>query len=210
MNRQLKLLLMMGLAGCGAPQSTVTVEHHPDGHGAIAGQVQEDDHRPISNQVQIGDQVPDFEVTLSGKRWKLSALRQESNLTGDGTIVLTFWCSVCHSCRDVEHALEALARKYRGQVGVFALDATAGETADKVNRFAKTHGLTFPVALDPASQTPRIFGTQRTTTTVIIDRHGVLRCCGKFADATHSYADNALRELMAGVEISVTTTPHKG
>ena len=134
----------------------------------------------------------------------------ESKLTGDGSIVHTFWYAVCHSCRDIEHAFQALARKYRGQAGVFAWDATARETADKVNRCAKTHELTVPIALDPASRTPRVFGTQRTTTTVIIDRYDVLRFCGQFADATHSYADNALGELMAGDEISVTTTPHTG
>ena len=186
----LTLLMMSSVAGCGAHGITDTA-HYP-------------------GQVQIGDQVPDFEVTLNGKQWKLSALRKESKLTGDGTIVLTFWCSVCHSCRDIERALDALAKKYQGQAGVFALDATDGETATKVDRFVKQQGLTFPIALDPASQTPRIFGTQRTTTTVIIDRQGVLRYCGQFADSTDSYADDALRELLAGVEVTVKTTPHNG
>ena len=209
-------LVMIGVAGCGTHEATDTDHHYPDDHGAISDHAQTDDHGAIedqvqiADQVQIGDQVPDFEVTLNGKQWKLSALRKESKRTGDGTIVLTFWCSVCHSCRDIERALDALAKKYQGQAGVFALDATASETAAKVNRFVKQHGLAFPVALDPASQTPRVFGTQRTTTTMIIDRQGILRYCGQFADATHPYAENALRELLAGGEITVTTTPHRG
>ena len=149
-------------------------------------------------------------MTLNGKKWQLSELRKESKLTGDGTIVLTFWCSFCHSCRDVEQALDKLAKTYRGQAGVFALDASAGETADKVNRFTQQHGFTFPIAFDSAGLAPRLFGVRVTTTTVIIDRQGVLRYCGQFADATHSYADNALRELLAGAEITVTTTPHNG
>ena len=96
----LTLMMMSSVAGCGAHGITDTA-HYP-------------------GQVQIGDQVPDFEVTLNGKQWKLSALRKESKLTGDGTIVLTFWCSVCHSCRDIERALDTLAKKYQGKAGVFA------------------------------------------------------------------------------------------
>ena len=206
----LNLLMMISVAGCGTHETTNTDHHHADDHGTISDHAQTDDHGATADQLQVGDQVPDFEVTLNGTQWKLSALRKESKLTGDGTIVLTFWCSVCHSCRDIERALDALAKKHQGQAGIFALDATDGETASKVNRFVKQQGLTFPIALDPASQTPRLFGTQRTTTTMIIDRQGILRYCGQFADATHSYADNALRELLAGAEVTVKTTPHKG
>ena len=56
---------MLGLTGCGAQQTIVTVEYHADGPGAISSQVQPDDHRPIGDHVPIGDLVPDFAVTVA-------------------------------------------------------------------------------------------------------------------------------------------------
>ena len=139
---------------------TTDVRHH-GGHDTHPGRTHQTETRHAhaspdtlpsshddSKRIAIGDMVPDFEVSIAGKKWKLSELRQNKEITADGTLVLTFWCSFCHSCRHVEQSLDALANEYRGKVGVIALDASAGETTEGVTEFAKKRELSLPIALD--------------------------------------------------------------
>src|SRR5262249_50029409 len=131
--------------------------------------------------VAVGEKVPDFSVqTLDGKTVKLGELQKDEKRTKTGVVVLSFWCSTCGSCRRVEHHLDKLARDYEGRAAVIALDANAGETAVRVAAFAKEKGLTMPIVLDPGGRTADLFGTEVTTTTVVIDGKGVLRYCGRF------------------------------
>ena len=181
---------------------------HRHQHGSGSGA-----HHDVSDnakKIMIGEEVPDFEVTIDGKHWKLSELRKNAEMTKDGTLVLTFWCSFCHSCRHVELHLNELANKYKGRVGVIALDASAGETRENVARFAEKRGLTLPIALNPNGTTADIFGVRATTTTVVIDSHGVLRYRGQFIDSQHTFAEDALRAVLVGDDVPQTETSQKG
>jgi peroxiredoxin len=160
--------------------------------------------------VAVGEKVPDFSVrTLDGKTVKLSELQKDVRRTKQGDVVLTIWCSTCSSCRRVEHDLDKLAKDYQGQAAVIALDANAGETAERVTAFAKEKGLTLPIVLDPDGRTADLFGTEVTTTTVVIDGMGVLRYCGQFGRGDDT-AEAALKAVLAGKEVAVKTTPHEG
>ena len=163
-------------------------------------------NRPLS----VGDRVPDFEVTLDGRTWKLSELRENRDLTLDGTLVLMFWCSFCHSCRDMEQELNRLARQYRGKAGVIALDASAGETRQSVAAFAKENELTMPIALNANGSVADIFGVNATTTTAVIDSTGTLRYLGQFQDHRHTYALDALKAVLAGTEVTISRTRPSG
>lgn len=163
-----------------------------------------------SGSIAVGDKVPEFEVTIDGKTMKLSDLRKNTALSENGTLVLTFWCSFCHSCRHVEHQLDKLAKQYQGRVGVIALDASAGETAEVVAEFARENDLSVPIALNAKGTAMDIFGVHATTTTIVIDGKGVLRYCGQFSDREHSYAADALKAVLAGEEVRVKKTRHKG
>lgn len=160
--------------------------------------------------VAIGAKVPDFEVTLNGKRRKLSQLQRDPAITKDGALVLTFWCSFCHSCRHVEPRLAKLAKQYAGKAGVLALDASAGETAEEIAGFLKKKGLNFPVALNAKGDVADLFGVRATTTTVIIDKQGVLRYRGQFADRSHAFAEDALKAVLSGGKVRVKKTRQKG
>src|SRR5262249_36506167 len=134
--------------------------------------------------VAVGDAVPDLSVqTLDGKTVKLSELQKDAKRTKSGVVVLSFWCSTCGSCRRVEPHLDRLAKDYAGRAAVFALDANAGETAERVAAFEKKKGLTMPIVLDGEGRTADAFGVEMTTTTVVIDGNGVLRYCGRFGQA---------------------------
>ena len=163
-----------------------------------------------TKKIAIGYKVPDFEVMIDGRLWKLSELQKNRAMTEDGTLVLTFWCSFCHSCRRVEHHLDALAREYKGKVGVIALDASAGETTEGVAEFAKKRELTLPIALNAGGGAADIFGTRVTTTTVVIDKTGVLRYRGQFSDGQHAFSQDALRAVLANKDVPVQETRQKG
>ena len=169
-------------------------------------------HRSASAPVAIGAKVPDFALKdLNGRPVKLSELQKDVKRTRKGIMVLSFWCSTCGSCRRVEHHLDKLAKDYHGQALVLALDANAGETPDTVRAFAKKNGLTLPIFLNPDGRAADIFGTEVTTTTVVIDGAGILRYCGRFREGDeHAYAEDALKALLAGKEVAVKTTPHDG
>jgi thiol-disulfide isomerase/thioredoxin len=161
--------------------------------------------------VAVGEKVPDLTLqTLDGKSVKLSELQKDEKRTKDGVIVLSFWCSTCGSCRRVEHSLDKLAKDYAGRAAVMALDVNAGETGERVTLFAKENGLTMPIVLDPSGSAADVFGTELTTTTVVIDRNGVLRYYGQFGNRDHAYAEEALKAVLAGQEVAVKTTKPDG
>jgi RNA polymerase sigma factor (sigma-70 family) len=162
-------------------------------------------------RLSVGDKVPDFSLKdLDGKTLKLSDLQKDVKRTKKGIVLLSFWCSFCPSCRRVEHRLDRLAKDYQGQALVMALDASAGETAKRVSDAAKKEGLSLPIVLDPPGHTADIFGTEATTTTVVIDGEGVLRYCGRFNDGERTYAEDALKAVLARKEVAVKTTRHDG
>jgi len=176
---------------------------HRGGHESAEGP-----NRPAgqTETITVGDTVPDFEVMLDGRKWKLSELRKNRKLTADGTLVLTFWCSFCHSCRDMERELDRLCREYQGQVGVIALDASHGETREAVSAFAVKHGLSMPIALNASGSAADVFGVRSTTTTVVIDSSGILRYLGRFSDRSNDYAHDALKAVLAGMEVEIKST----
>ena len=160
--------------------------------------------------ITVGEKAPDFSLrTLDGKAVKLTEVQKDERQTKHGVVVLSFWCSTCSSCRRVEHDLDKLAKDYQGQAAVIALDANAGETVERVTAFAKEKGLALPIVLDPDGRTADLFGTEVTTTTVVIDGKGVLRYCGRFGRGDDT-AEAALKAVLAGKEVAVKTTPHDG
>jgi peroxiredoxin len=130
-----------------------------------------------SKRLVVGEKVPDFTVTdLAGKTVKLSDLQK---LTESGVVSLTFWCTTCHSCRTMDARFQKLAAEMKGRATVVGIDANAADTAQKVEEFARNKKFSVPVFLD-AGKAADLFGIRLTTTTVVIDKAGVLRYSGQF------------------------------
>jgi thiol-disulfide isomerase/thioredoxin len=186
--------------------------HHHHGAAQTQGASSQGNDSVAHLQVPVGKKVPDFSLRdLDGKTLKFSELQKEAKQTNKGAVVLSIWCSTCSSCRRIEHDLDKLAKDYRGKALVVALDANAGEMPEEVRDFAKNKGLTLPIFLNPDGRAADIFGTEVTTTTVVIDGDGVLRYCGRFSKgAGHAYAEDALKAVLAGKEVGVKMTPQDG
>ena len=161
--------------------------------------------------IAVGERVTDWTVIdLNGRNWTINELHRTAGFKERRPVVMTFWCSFCPSCRQVEHGLDALAKKYADRAVVVALDASAGETSAMCRKVADEKGLTLPILLDDSGHLADLFGTEMTTTTVVIDAGGVLRYCGQFVKDNEPYAETALASILGDRPVSVPTTPHLG
>ena len=157
------------------------------------------DPKPLA----VGDPVPDFDVAdLAGGTVKLSELRARA---ASGVVSLTFWCTFCHSCRMMDAKLQKLADLHKGQAAVTGVDASAVDDAKKIEDFAKAKKFTVPVYLDGAGKAADLFGVKVTTTTMVVDKTGVLRYRGTF-----DRAGDALAAVLEGKDVAVPETPPKG
>ena len=198
-------------AGAGRPKRHTSHDQHAQKSSHGSHTHHNGSAKPAKlKSIEIGDTVPDFEVAIDGKKRKLSELQKDASLSKSGVVMLTFWCSFCHSCRDVERPLDAVAKKHKGQAAVIAIDASAGETTEEVAAFAKKRKLSLPIALNADGAAADLFGVRVTTTTVVIDGKGVLRYRGRFADRRHTYAEDALKNVLAGQTVKVAETTHRG
>ncbi|RPH35630.1 MAG: peroxiredoxin family protein [Planctomycetota bacterium] len=169
-------------------------------------------HRPLlsalvrpqeTRKLAVGDKVPDFTVKdAAGKSWTLSDLQKR---TESGVVSLTFWCTFCHSCRMMDAAFQKRAGDLKDKAAVVAIDASAADTAKRVEDFARDKKFTVPVFLDADAKTADFFGIRVTTTTVVIDKAGVLRYTGQFAAA-----ESALKAVLEGKEVAVKETSPSG
>ncbi len=216
----LVLLWLSASAGCGNSGAI--------GHETTAGRTSEEDHsgqghespaatghetpaspaEPDAKRVEIGETVHDLVVTdLAGKSWSLSDLQKRSE---SGVVSLTFWCTFCHSCRAMEARLQTLADDFRDKAAVLGVDASADDSAEKVEAFTRNNKVTVPVFLDADGRVADLFGIRLTTTTVIIDSSGVLRYRGQFDGQGITRAQNALEAVLEGREVAVEETEPEG
>jgi peroxiredoxin len=87
-------------------------------------------------------------------------------------ILLNFWATHCEPCREEMPAMERLWKEMKGKG--FVIIAVAGDRGSpkRVEEFCKTHGVTFPVLLDPRGDVRRTYEVTVLPTSYIIGRDG--------------------------------------
>jgi peroxiredoxin len=96
-------------------------------------------------------------VSLSGQRGRL--------------VLLNFWATWCGPCRDEMPSMEALSRNFGGQ-GFTILAVNQKETAARVIKFMKTHGLNFNVPLDTDGRVNSAYRVYGIPVSYLIDGNG--------------------------------------
>lgn len=123
---------------------------------------------PNNYYVKTGDKAPDFTINeAGGKSYKLSDLRGK-------VVMLQFtasWCSVCRTEMPFIEKDIWLAKKGEGLI-VLGIDRD--EPVEKVLKFKKDIGVTYPLVLDPGADIFGLFAEKAAgvTRNVIIDRSG--------------------------------------
>jgi peroxiredoxin len=119
--------------------------------------------------VRIGQQVPEFSMNLTnGSSVRMSDLRGK-------VVMLQFtasWCGVCR--KEMPHIENDIWLKHKDHPGFALFGIDLDEPLDKVIKFGKETGISYPLALDPGG---RIFYTfaekgAGVTRNVIVNRNG--------------------------------------
>ena len=143
--------------------------------------------------VKIGQQLPDFEMTLTdGKVIKSSDLKGK-------VVMLQFtasWCSVCR--KEMPHIENEIWKKHKNNPDFALYGIDMDEPLEKVVKFGSDIGITYPLALDPGAGIFYTFAAEKAgvTRNVIVDK------TGKIVFMTRLYKVeefNEMAEVIAGL-----------
>lgn len=119
--------------------------------------------------LRVGDILP--RVVLSDLKGNTVALPADFK---GRVAVLHFWASWCPSCRAEMVALEDLYRAY-GHRGLVPCSIDVGEGQSAALSYVRDLKISYPILLDPRSQTVKPFGVSGVPTFYFLDRQGALR-----------------------------------
>jgi peroxiredoxin len=141
--------------------------------------------------VKIGQQVPNVEMKLTdGKTVKMSDLRGK-------VVMLQFtasWCGVCR--KEMPHIEKDIWLKHKNNPNFALYGIDLDEPLDKVIKFGKDVGITYPLALDPGGQIFYTFAEKGAgvTRNVIIDKDG------KIVFMTRLFKEEEFNEMVKVIE----------
>jgi len=134
---------------------------------------QQPDNQPQADEVgyivKVGDMAPDFTITLTdGKSVKLSSLRGK-------IVMLQFtasWCGVCR--KEMPHIEKDIWLKHKNNDNFALIGIDRDEPLEKVIKFGKSTGITYPLGLDPGADIFAKYALRNAgiTRNVLIDRDG--------------------------------------
>lgn len=118
--------------------------------------------------VKVGEMAPDFTINeAGGKSYKLSDLRGK-------VVMLQFTASWCSVCRTEMPFIEKEIWKEKRSSGLSVVGIDRDEPLEKVLKFKKDIGVSYPLALDPGADIFGLFASKDAgvTRNVVINRSG--------------------------------------
>lgn len=126
-------------------------------------------HQYTPSTTRVGLPAPDVELTDTYKNTlKLSELK-------GFVILINFWATWCPPCIDELPSIERLSRHLAGNSKFKMITILYNDDVNKVLRYMKETGYTFPVYLDSEGDAAEKFGITGVPETFIIDKKGILR-----------------------------------
>ncbi len=122
-------------------------------------------------------------VGRDGPDFSLAVVANGAALGGDGTsvtmsklrgsaVLLDFWATWCPPCRVEAPILDQIARRWRDRgVVVVGVDTDAPGQGDP-REFARSEGLTYPIAYDGNGEASRLYEIANLPTLVVVSRTG--------------------------------------
>jgi thiol-disulfide isomerase/thioredoxin len=87
-------------------------------------------------------------------------------------ILLSFWATWCHFCREEMPVLESLYGDYDGKVEFAAVNLTHLDSVKSVEEYVQEHDLHLPVYLDNDGEVTERFQVVSTPTVMLLDQDG--------------------------------------
>lgn len=143
------------------------------------------------------------------------------DLPSDNLVVVAFWGVECPLAKLYVPRLEDLARRFsKRKVSFLVVDSNYHDSAAEVEEYAKGHGLTLPIYLDPDTRLADRLGATRTPEVVLLDQARAVRYRGRLDDQfgpdfrrprpTRADLERALDEVSSGTPVSVPRTAPLG
>ena len=145
--------------------------------------------------VRVGDEAPDFTVTLTdGKQVTLSSLRGK-------VVMLQFtasWCGVCR--KEMPFIEKDIWQKHQANDRFVLIGIDRDEPLDKVIAFGKAVGVTYLLGLDPGADIFAKYALRESgiTRNVLIDRDG------RIVKLTRLYNEEEFASLVAHIDAMLT------
>ena len=158
--------------------------------GVSTVQAQEVTPDEVGYIVKVGDEAPDFEMTLTdGQKVKLSSLRGK-------VVMLQFtasWCGVCR--KEMPFIEKDIWLKHKNNADFALIGIDRDEPLDKVLAFAKSTGVTYPLGLDPGADIFAKYALRESgiTRNVLIDKEG------KIVKLTRLYNEEEFTSLVQAI-----------
>jgi len=175
----------------------------------------------ISQALEPGDTAPDFELPNSNSSAGDQSMGLSDVMGENGTIVV-FTCNHCPYVVGSEPRIEEAAERARnGGIGFAGINSNdpVNYESDSWNNMVKRagRGMTYPYLHDASQEVAAAFGAERTPEFYLLDSNRRVLYRGRLDDsprdpshATTSELDDAISQMLSGVEISVPRTQSIG
>lgn len=128
--------------------------------------------QPVSNQEEapkINYLAPSFSLgDKGGKQYEIGGKR-------DKLLLINFWASWCGPCEVEAPDLKSFYEKYKGQMDLYAVNATKYDTIEDAQAFAEKFDFTFPVLFDRKGVAASLYWVEGFPTSFLIDKEGIIR-----------------------------------
>lgn len=134
----------------------------------------------------VGTHAPDFTLSdLENQPVRLSDLKGK-------VVLLDFWATWCHPCREALPAIELLHREFKDK-GLVVLGVD-DEDSQSQAAFLDKFGYTFRSLVDPTEQVKNLFHIAGFPTTVLIDKQGTIQVF-ELGGASYDSLRDAIRKI---------------
>jgi thiol-disulfide isomerase/thioredoxin len=138
-----------------------------------------------SDSLNIGNEAPQFvmrnlitNTAIFLRDFTGKTLREPWKKKERQVVVLSFWATWCHPCKNEIPILTKLAANYKNQNVKFFLINTlekAELTEDSVSDTYKNRGYTLPCLVDPSGRYASLYSVHGLPVLVVIDKFGIVR-----------------------------------
>jgi cytochrome c biogenesis protein CcmG, thiol:disulfide interchange protein DsbE len=123
----------------------------------------------------VGHDAPAFTLSLVANGGDLGAdgaSLNASQLRGHA-VLLDFWATWCRYCRAELPAVDALSKRWRDKgLVVVGVSTDRPEEGGDPGRYARAHGMTFPIVSDSSGAASRAYGIESLPTVVVLSSAG--------------------------------------
>ena len=147
----------------------------------------------IAEIEQQGRIAPNFELEdINGDIFELNEIK------GKGLIIISFFASICKSCRDQTEAFSKIYNKYKEEgLVLIAISMNDQKTVAKVKPYIRSKGYNFPVLYDTNNDAARIYYALAIPYSVIIDKGGrVVYTHLGYMKGDEIEVDNKIKQLL--------------